>query len=66
MNWKDNRQTNTTTFKELDIGDVFTDIDDIIHIKISDNEGFDICNNVIACCLEDDQVEVRNATLVLE
>lgn len=66
MQWKDNRQENTTTFEKLSIGDVFTDVDDIIHIKINHDEGFDICNNVVACFLEDDPVEVRKATLVLE
>lgn len=66
MQWKDNKQENTTTFEELDIGDVFTDVNDIIHIKINCEEGFDIYNNTMFCFSKDDQVERRNATLVLD
>ena len=66
MQWKDNRQENTMTFEELAIGDVFTDVDDIIYIKISREEGFDICNNAVVYFHKDDPVEGRNATLVLD
>lgn len=65
MDWKDNRQTNTSCFDDIKVGDVFV-WDDFIHIKINRNEGFDIHNNVIEEFAPNDLVEKRKATLVLD
>lgn len=65
MNWKDNRQTNTTEFGQLKIGDVFV-CTDIIYIKINRDEAFDICNNAADFFNPNDKVEKRKATLVLD
>lgn len=65
MQWKDNRQENTTRFGDIKVGDVFV-WDNIIHIKIHQDEAFDICNNVIEDFEPNVIVEKRKATLVLE
>lgn len=65
MNWKDNRQIKDVAFGALAKGDVFI-YDNIIYIKVANDEAFDICNN----CFEDfpcnTAVEKRDATLVLD
>lgn len=66
MDWKDNRKPNTVSFGDLKVGDVFLCCDNIIHIKISSEDAFDICNNEMAYFLQEDKVEKRNATLVLD
>ena len=67
MDWKDNRHGNVMIFEDLSIGDVFIDMaSDSIFIKTETNGGFDVCNN---CWMEfnnKDQVEIRNATLILD
>ena len=66
MDWKDNRKVNTVHFDDLKIGDVFLCSDNIIHIKINSEEAFDVCNNEIMYFDQNDEVEKRNATLVLD
>lgn len=66
MDWKDNRHGKTTLFRDLHIGDVFLCSENIIHIKINMEEAFDVCNNEIMFFHQEDKVEKRNATLVLD
>lgn len=66
MNWKDNRHTKTMHFGNLKVGDVFLCSENIIHIKINTEEAFDVCNNEIMFFHQEDKVEKRNATLVLD
>lgn len=46
MKWKDNRIGTLTEFEKLKVGDGF-ECEDILFIKISAEEAFDICNNRI-------------------
>ena len=67
MNWKDNRHDTLTNFEKLKVGDVFISPDDnIIYIKITLDEGFDICNNEIGAFRQKDQVIPRKATMTLD
>ena len=66
MDWKDNRKANTVSFSNLKVGDVFLCSENIIHIKINTEEAFDVCNNEIMFFHQEDKVEKRNATLVLD
>ena len=66
MDWKDNRHRKTMRFSELNVGDVFLCSENIIHIKINTEEAFDVCNNEIMFFHQEDKVEKRNATLVLD
>ena len=66
MDWKDNRKASTVSFGSLKVGDVFLCCDNIIHIKINTEEAFDVCNNEIMFFHQEDKVEKRNATLVLD
>lgn len=67
MDWKDNKHDILTNFEKLKIGDVFIlPEDNCIYIKITSDEGFDICNNEIGSFLQQDQVIPRKATLVLD
>lgn len=66
MDWKDNRKANTVSFSNLKVGDVFLCSENIIHIKINTEEAFDVCNNEIMFFHQEDKVEKRNATLMLD
>jgi hypothetical protein len=66
MDWKDNRKTKTMHFSNLKVGDVFLCSENIIHIKINTEEAFDVCNNDIVFFHQEDRVEKRFATLVLD
>ncbi len=66
MDWKDTRHGKTTLFRDLHIGDVFLCSENIIHIKITADQAFDVCNSEVADFSRDDTVEKRSATLVLE
>ena len=66
MDWKDNRKTKTMYFNNLKVGDVFLCSENIVHIKINSEEAFDVCNNDIVSFYQEDRVEKRSATLVLE
>ena len=65
MDWKDNRQTKTMQFSTLKVGDVFLCHENIILIKINMEEAFDVCNNEIMYFPQEEEVERRNATLIL-
>ena len=67
MNWKDNRHDILVNFEKIKVGDVFIFPDDnIIYIKITTDEAFDICNNEIGSFSQQDQIIPRKATLVLD
>lgn len=66
MDWKDNRNANTVNFSKLKVGDVFLCSENIIHIKINTEEAFDVCNSDVVYFYQEDKVEKRDATLVLE
>jgi len=66
MDWKDNRKTKTMHFSNLKVGDVFICSENIIHIKITVGDAFDVCNNEIVSFSQEDRVEKRFATLVLD
>lgn len=67
MNWEDKRHDILTNFEKLKVGDVFISPEDnIIYIKITSDEGFDICNNEIGSFRQQDQVIPRKATLMLD
>lgn len=66
MNWEDKRQAKTMRFSELKVGDVFLCSENIIHIKINSEEAFDVCNSDVVYFHQEDKVEKRSATLVLE
>lgn len=65
MDWKDTRHGNTVHFIDLKIGDVFA-WESLILIKITVGDAFDICNNGILSFSQEDKVEKRKATLVLD
>ena len=56
MNWKDNRQIKDVAFGALAKGDVFI-YDNIIYIKVANDEAFDICNNCFVDREYDDDEE---------
>lgn len=66
MDWKDSRKANTVSFGSLKVGDVFLCGENIIHIKVSSEDAFDICNNEMVYFRQENKVEHRDATLVLE
>jgi hypothetical protein len=66
MNWEDKRQAKTMRFSELNVGDVFLCSENIIHIKMSSEDAFDVCNSEVVFFHQEDRVEKRNATLVLD
>lgn len=67
MNYKDNKKGSPVEFGNLKAGDVFIDpIDNTIHIKINQEEAFDICNDDIITYNIGHLVMKRKATLVLE
>lgn len=66
MNWEDKRQAKTIRFCELNVGDVFLCSENIIHIKIDAEHAFDVCNNEIMFFHQEDKVEKRSGTLVLD
>jgi hypothetical protein len=65
MNWKDNRETNTVCFNDIRIGGVFVK-NNLIHIKINEQEAFDIHNNGTVIFDQIEKVKERKATLVLD
>lgn len=65
MNWRFDGQEYTITFKELKIGTTFF-FDDVPYLKISENDAFNIDENIQSFFQQNDPVEPCTHELILK
>ena len=64
MNWRSDGQDYTVTFEELKIGMTFF-FDDVPYLKISENDAFNIDENIKSFFQQNDPVEPCTHELIL-
>lgn len=64
MKWTDKKVLGMKNFVELKIGDAFEDSEQVLFIKISEESGFDVINNVRVRFQFDESVFPRDAEII--